>query len=107
MDSDHCPFCHGLLTQDVNTLTKKGLEGIKRASEKRGVDIEVKEGQNIHGKCRGEFTSPHAIHRDLRLKRKREHDDDNKCTSLALYCRAVRLFDILFVLFQACEFTYR
>ena len=52
-------------------LTKKGSNGINRASKERGDQVEVEAGDQVHKGCRCEFCRPSNIEKE---ERKRSHE---------------------------------
>ena len=65
---DICPICEEPLTNGQNTIkvTKKGSEGISRASEKRKRKLQIPAGQSVHEQCRHDYCNKHCIARDLK-----------------------------------------
>ena len=61
--------------QESATLTQKGCDGYKKASEARGVDISTTPGQHVHKMCRKVHCHPKYIES---YKRKRECDDESQ-----------------------------
>ena len=53
MDVPQYVVCHEPISpgQESFTLTRKGCNGIKRASEARGVEISAMPGQQVHRDC--------------------------------------------------------
>ena len=79
MDNPECVLCHQPLTSghSIVTLTPKGCDGIQRASEARGLDIQAVPGQQIHAECRKKFCNKRYIDAYNR-KRASESPDTNK-----------------------------
>lgn len=69
-----CPICNKIITEGEpsSTLTQRGCDSIKRASEARGVDIiVVAAGQRVHQACRRVFCNENYI----KLSKRKRPDD--------------------------------
>ena len=77
MDKPQCVLCCQPISknQESATLTQKGCDGIKKASEARGVDISTTPGQDVHKMC-GKVHC-HSKYMES-YKREREYDDESQ-----------------------------
>ena len=64
------------------SLRKKGCEGIKRASEERGDDIDVFPGLKVHIECRRRYCNPGNIATAAKKRALESDDQDDSCRSL-------------------------
>ena len=82
-------LCKLIITgKDVNTLSKKGADAINKVSVLKELDIHVSEGQQVHIKCRKDFTRDEYIY-----KKRKSIGEEEPCSSKRL-SRSELKFDI-------------
>jgi len=82
VSQENCPLCEkDLKLKDTVKIREIGAKGINEASTKRGLDIFVSAGTEIHKECR----EKHVNKKDIELSLKRKHGEQIECVLVEGY----------------------